>query len=260
MGLIQYNNADIYYEIHGTGAPLLYLHGWNGSMSRFKKNVLPRILTDRQVILLDLPGCGRSCYTDISFKDMSCIIRNLLNKLCINSTSVAGFCLGGALLLDLALRYPPLVDDIFLLETTIGFPIFLKLLLIPGLGHRLLRFGLYSNVGSRLAFAYLLQRGFFYQDGFKASFATNNVYISRRYMRLVMEYSKVDHIRRVQERLKSPLIIVNGKKSPYYVKDTTRKLLKAARNVKLFELKGARHFVVEERPDLLASILIGHRP
>jgi len=246
--------------VHGKGAPLLYLHGWNGSMAGFKANVLPTLRTGRQVILLDLPGCGRSGYTDISFEGMSGLLRDLLLGLGVDSVSGAGFCLGGAFVLDFALRYPQMVDAVYLIETAIGFPVFLHPLLVPGVGRNLLHYGLHSRVGVWLAFAYLLRRGFAYREEFLAGFAANDADISRRYIRLVRDYSRVDHFRRVREQLECPLIIVNGEKSPYYVRASTRKLLEAARTAQRYVLHGARHFVVEERPDLLAGVLVGQRP
>lgn len=259
MSFIRFNNEDIYYEVHGEGEPLLYLHGWNGSMAGFKANVLPGIRR-RRIILLDLPGCGRSGHTDISFESMSDLIRELLVALGVGSASVAGFCLGGAFALDFALRYPEMVAEIYLIETSLGFPILLSPLLLPGFGRKLLHLGLRNRWGAGVAFAYLLRRESAYRDDFLASFAANDVDISLRYIRLVRDYSRIDHFLRVREQLKSPLIIVNGEKSPYYVRNSALKLLKEAQNAQLHVLHGARHFIVEERPDLLADILAGRQP
>ena len=47
--------VDYYYEIHGTGEPLLLLHGDLGSIDMFGPN-LPMLASRRQVIAVDLRG------------------------------------------------------------------------------------------------------------------------------------------------------------------------------------------------------------
>src|ERR1700694_2074562 len=57
------NGIKLYYEIHGTGHPLILLHGGLGASSMFGPN-LPTLAQGRQVIAVDLQGHGRTADID----------------------------------------------------------------------------------------------------------------------------------------------------------------------------------------------------
>src|SRR5262245_45592848 len=70
-GRIDANGVSYYYELHGTGEPLLLLHGGLGSIQMFGP-VLPLLAEGRQLIAVDLHGHGRTPLGDrkISLVDM----------------------------------------------------------------------------------------------------------------------------------------------------------------------------------------------
>jgi hypothetical protein len=49
----------LYYEVHGTGKPLMLLRGGLGALEMFG-DVLPLLAKDRQVIAVDLQAHGRT--------------------------------------------------------------------------------------------------------------------------------------------------------------------------------------------------------
>src|SRR5262245_40783837 len=57
------NGLHLYYETHGTGKPLILLHGGLGAGEMFGP-VLPTFATNRQVIVVDLQGHGRTADID----------------------------------------------------------------------------------------------------------------------------------------------------------------------------------------------------
>src|SRR5437879_11931135 len=57
------NGIKLYCEIHGTGRPLILLHGGLGAGSMFGPN-LPAPAQGRQVIVVDLQGHGRTAARD----------------------------------------------------------------------------------------------------------------------------------------------------------------------------------------------------
>src|SRR5437660_12507844 len=57
------NGIKLYYEIHGTGRPLILLHGGLGAIEMFGPN-LPALAGGRQVIGVDLQGHGRTADID----------------------------------------------------------------------------------------------------------------------------------------------------------------------------------------------------
>jgi hypothetical protein len=57
------NGLKLYYETHGTGRPLVLLHGGLGAIEMFGPN-LPAPAKGRQVIAVDLQGHGRTADID----------------------------------------------------------------------------------------------------------------------------------------------------------------------------------------------------
>src|SRR5688572_9642619 len=81
-GHLPVNGVDYYYEIHGTGEPLLLLHGGLMSVDMFAA-VMPALSAHRQVIAIDLQGHGRSTLGDreLSLIDMGDDLAAILAKL-----------------------------------------------------------------------------------------------------------------------------------------------------------------------------------
>jgi pimeloyl-ACP methyl ester carboxylesterase len=57
------NGLNIYYEIHGTGKPLILLHGGVGASEMFSP-VLPKLAENRQVIPVHLQAHGKTADID----------------------------------------------------------------------------------------------------------------------------------------------------------------------------------------------------
>src|ERR1700730_19250558 len=57
------NGIDLYYETHGSGRPLILLHGGLGSGEMFGP-VLPMLAERHQVVVADLQGHGRTADID----------------------------------------------------------------------------------------------------------------------------------------------------------------------------------------------------
>src|SRR5258705_240349 len=53
------NGVHLYYEIHGSGRPVVLLHGGLGAIEMFGAN-LPALAKGHQVIAVDLQGHGRT--------------------------------------------------------------------------------------------------------------------------------------------------------------------------------------------------------
>src|SRR5438270_507472 len=90
------NGIKLYYEIHGTGHPLVLLHGGLGATSMFGPN-LPALAKGRQVIAADLQAHGRTADIDrpISPELMAEDIAALIKHLGLDRPDVMGYSLGG---------------------------------------------------------------------------------------------------------------------------------------------------------------------
>ena len=109
-GRVPANGIDYYYEIHGSGDPLLLLHGGLGSIDMFGP-VLPALAKTRQVIAVDLHGHGRTTLGDrpIDVTDIANDLRLVLDRLGFKQVDVAGYSFGGGAALRLAIQHPAVV-------------------------------------------------------------------------------------------------------------------------------------------------------
>ncbi|HEU4800027.1 MAG TPA: alpha/beta hydrolase [Gemmatimonadales bacterium] len=106
------NGVHLYYEIHGTGKPLVLLHGGLGAIEMFGPN-LPLLAEGRQVIAVDLYGHGRTALVGDRPLDpalMADDIAALIAHLELGKADVMGYSLGAGVALQTAIRHPEVVD------------------------------------------------------------------------------------------------------------------------------------------------------
>src|SRR5438034_1414193 len=101
------NGINLYYETHGTGRPMVLLHGGLGSGEMFAP-VLSAYTAGHQVILPDLQGHGRTADIDrpIDVRLMAGDIAALIGHLGLDRPDVVGYSLGGGVALHTAAKYP----------------------------------------------------------------------------------------------------------------------------------------------------------
>jgi pimeloyl-ACP methyl ester carboxylesterase len=101
------NGINLYYETHGSGSPLVLLHGGLGSGEMFGP-VIDVLAEHHQVILPDLQGHGRTADIDrpIDIRFMADDIAALIEHLGLPKADVAGYSLGGGVALQVAIRHP----------------------------------------------------------------------------------------------------------------------------------------------------------
>ena len=104
------NGINLYYETHGTGRPLILLHGGLGSGEMFGP-ILPALAADHQVIAVDLQGHGRTADIDrpIDTRLMADDIVALIGRLGLDRPDVMGYSLGGGVAFWTAVKHPELV-------------------------------------------------------------------------------------------------------------------------------------------------------
>ncbi len=111
------NGINLYYEIHGTGTPLIMLHGGFGTFEMFAA-LSPALARDHRVIGVDLYGHGHTALTDrpMRFEDMADDIAGLIQHLGLEKADVLGYSLGGAVALQTAIRHPERVNKLVLIS------------------------------------------------------------------------------------------------------------------------------------------------
>jgi pimeloyl-ACP methyl ester carboxylesterase len=114
------NGIKLYYETHGTGRPLILLHGGLGSGDMFGPT-LSALAKGRQVITVDLQGHGRTADIDrpLSTELMAGDIAALITHLKLDRPDIMGYSLGGGVAFFVAVRHPGLVGKLALVSTAI---------------------------------------------------------------------------------------------------------------------------------------------
>lgn len=103
----------MYYEVYGTGKPLLLIHGNGGSINNFS-NQIPYFAKNYKVIAVDSRAQGKSVDTSdsLTYEMMADDFNALLNQLHLDSCYVIGWSDGGINGLLLAMRHPEKVKKL----------------------------------------------------------------------------------------------------------------------------------------------------
>src|SRR5690606_8589265 len=111
------NGLKMYYEIHGTGDPLVLLHGGFGTASMFEQ-LIPGLAQTRQVIAAELQGHGHTADIDrpIRIESMADDVAALLAYLGIEKADLFGYSMGGSVALQTTIRHPRLVRKLVIVS------------------------------------------------------------------------------------------------------------------------------------------------
>ena len=104
------NGLNIYYEIHGSGQPLVLLHGAYMTIDLMGE-IVPALAESRQVIAVELQGHGHTADIDrpLSYELMADDIAALIEHLAFEKADLFGYSMGGGVALQVAIRHPEVV-------------------------------------------------------------------------------------------------------------------------------------------------------
>ncbi len=116
-GYAPVNGLELYYEIHGTGEPLILRPGGFGLPEMFGE-LLPRLAEGRQVIVVDLQAHGRTGDIDrpLSLEQIGDDVAALIEHLGFARADVMGYSMGGDAALRAAIQHPALVRKLVLVS------------------------------------------------------------------------------------------------------------------------------------------------
>lgn len=118
------NGIKLYYEIHGTGRPLILLHGGLMHGGLFGP-VLDMLAKDHKVVTPDLQGHGRTADIDrpIDMRLMADDIAGLIEHLGLvdgeTKPDLVGYSLGGGVALWTAVKHPELIRRLVLVSANV---------------------------------------------------------------------------------------------------------------------------------------------
>jgi len=109
------NGLHMYYEIHGTGRPLVLIHGAASTIETTFGRLLPALSKTHKIIAVELQAHGHSDNRDgrqITFEQDADDVATLLQQLHIDKADIFGFSNGGTTALQIAIRHPALVNKL----------------------------------------------------------------------------------------------------------------------------------------------------
>lgn len=120
-GYAPVHGLKMYYEVHGSGEPVVLLHGafmtitnnWTGWIGELSKT--------RKVIAVELQGHGRTVdiARDITAENLADDVAALLDYLKIPRADVLGYSMGGAVAMQCAIRHPNKVRKVVVMSATL---------------------------------------------------------------------------------------------------------------------------------------------
>jgi pimeloyl-ACP methyl ester carboxylesterase len=113
-GYAPVNGLNMYYEVHGSGDPVVLLHGsfmtitnnWTGWIGELSKT--------RKVIAVEMQGHGRTVdiKREFSYEHLADDVAALVDYLKIPSADLIGYSMGGGVAMQCAIRHPEKVRKV----------------------------------------------------------------------------------------------------------------------------------------------------
>jgi pimeloyl-ACP methyl ester carboxylesterase len=119
-GYASINGLNMYYKIHGTGRPLVLLHGALSATDTSFGKFLPSLARTRQVISIEQQAHGNTADADrpLTIKQMADDTVALLRQLNIKNADFFGYGMGAGIALHIAVRHPDLVRKLVVASVT----------------------------------------------------------------------------------------------------------------------------------------------
>lgn len=112
----------MYYEVHGSGEPVVLLHGSFMTITNNWTGWIGELAKTRKVIALEMQGHGRTADIDrdISPANLADDVAALLDYLKIAKADLIGYSMGGGVAMQCAIRHPDKVRKVVVISSYIS--------------------------------------------------------------------------------------------------------------------------------------------
>src|SRR5690606_22123541 len=110
---IEINGMQMYYEVSGTGDPLIVLHGAYMNIPAIGA-IIPKLAETHEVYALELQGHGRTTDSErpITYPNLAGDVAAFMDAMGIEKADIFGYSMGAAAGLRLAIDHPEMVDQL----------------------------------------------------------------------------------------------------------------------------------------------------
>jgi pimeloyl-ACP methyl ester carboxylesterase len=266
-GATRVGNATVYWRRDGSGAPLVFLHGF--PLSGATWDAVVHHLRDRFTCYApDLIGLGQSHSTagdDYSSPGQARAFQGLLSQIGVGRYALVGNDTGGWIARELALIDTQRVSHLVLTNTEIPFhrppwiPTYQTLAQLPGSGalfQQLLKYSAFRT--SSLAFGGCFHDPTHIEGDFRTRFVEPLIASGARmdgamtFLRQ-MKFSRLDEFKHLHAQLTMPTLFVWGADDPTFPEPRAREMAGQFPNVAGFHsIANAKLFLYEEHPEEVA--------
>lgn len=126
-GYAPINGLKMYYEVHGSGDPVVLLHGsfmtitanWTAPWGNEAANWIGELSKTRQVIAVEMQGHGRTAdiKRDFGYDNLADDVAALLDHIKIPSADLIGYSMGGGVAMQCAIRHPEKVRKVVVISS-----------------------------------------------------------------------------------------------------------------------------------------------
>ncbi|HEX8265876.1 MAG TPA: alpha/beta hydrolase [Pyrinomonadaceae bacterium] len=119
-GYAPVNGIKIYYEVYGTGKPLILLHGAFYTIELNWGELIPELSKTRKVIAIEMQGHGHTPFSDrkLDINTLASDVKGVMDYLKIDSADVAGYSMGGSVAYQFAAQYPKRLSKLVIISST----------------------------------------------------------------------------------------------------------------------------------------------
>ena len=118
-GYAPVNGLKMYYEIHGSGEPVVLLHGAFMTITNNWTGWIDELAKRRRVIAIEMQGHGRTADIDrdLSSANLADDVAALLDYLKIPRADLIGYSMGGGVAMECAIRHPDKVRKVVVISS-----------------------------------------------------------------------------------------------------------------------------------------------
>lgn len=217
--------VKLYYEIYGQGEPILLLHGGVYSYIDEFENLIPKLAENHQVICLATRGHGKSevGHEPYTYKQRAEDAYKMIRHLKLDSVIVLGFSDGGATALKLAALYPEVTRKVIAM----------------GVGD--VPEGSRKNKYNYSAEDLLTQNKDYFESRLKLMPEPDRWNESLQMLNGLYNSDYVSA--ETFEKIKCPVLLMNGEQDNYHTVDNLIRCYKAISNVDLSIIPGCHHVI-----------------
>jgi 3-oxoadipate enol-lactonase len=252
------NGTEIYYEVHGSGEPLLLIAGFACDHTIWSL-VIPKLAGRYRVIAFDNRGLGQSPGPDVrpSIRLMAEDAAGLIDVLGLGPVHIAGHSMGAMIAQELALPHPERVRSLLLLSTCSRTDARGKMIIeswgqLPSL--------IDTVALSHIILPWIHTRAFFETPG--AVEQLINQFLSYPFPPSPqalhgqsLAISSFDVSSRLS-KLACPTLVLTGQEDILFPVEFSEQLVRGIRGAQLTVLEGTGHGLLIESPDKVANAML----